>query len=344
MNNDEALDHLWKNQAVVIRAFLDVRPVFEKLTEEVAYILDKHLRSQNVEFAAITHRAKTLDSFCEKVVRKEYKHPLIEMTDIGGVRIVFLYPASGSKIEAVIKDQFEVIDKIDSTDKDDVDHFGYGAVHYLVKLGKKASGARYDELKGLVCEIQVRTVLQDAWAIVAHHLSYKKESDVPKKLRRKLNALSGLFETADDQFDQLGNEQQAYRAEVKKEMVKRTPDFLKEEINVENMTEYLNWRFPDRRRMTREDAADLLSGLAGHGYTHLNQIEDAVSASYEAIRAYETKYPPTEMHTNKKTIYSPVGVIRAALKFTDSKYFKSQETGDLWRKRILEFMPLVKGK
>jgi ppGpp synthetase/RelA/SpoT-type nucleotidyltranferase len=52
--------------------------------------------------------------------------------------------------------------KVDKLEEQEVDKFGYGALHYLVNLGRKSSGARYDDLKRLVCEIQVRTVLQDA--------------------------------------------------------------------------------------------------------------------------------------------------------------------------------------
>jgi hypothetical protein len=103
---------------------------------------------------------------------------------------------------------------------------------------------RYDDLKKLVCEIQVRTVLQDAWAIIDHHLSYKQESDVPKILRRKLNSLAGLVETAHDQFDQVRNEREDYRKRVKTDL---TGDdaFLNQEANLDNLIEFLTSRFPN---------------------------------------------------------------------------------------------------
>ena len=48
----------------------------------------------------------------------------------------------------------------------DVERFGYGALHYVVKVKKLHAGARYDDLKKLCCEIQTQTILQDAWAVV----------------------------------------------------------------------------------------------------------------------------------------------------------------------------------
>jgi ppGpp synthetase/RelA/SpoT-type nucleotidyltranferase len=315
MQSIDASDEFWRNKAGVIRSFLDGRPAYEKLAEEVAYILERAVRCAGIEYAHVAHRAKTLNSFCEKVNRKGYRNPLSDITDVAGVRITFLYLADRPKLESIAEREFEVMEKVDKVDKSGAERFGYGALHYLVKLGKKASGARYDELKGLVCEIQVRTILQDAWAIVDHHLSYKEESDVPEQLRRKLNALSGLFETADDQFDRLRVEREAYAAEVKKQIAEQGPEFLRHGLDLENLIEYLSWRFSDRGNTSREEAADLLSELTRRGYRELAPIDAAVCASYDALKAYETKYPPINEETGQNGPYSPVGAIRVALSF-----------------------------
>ena len=342
MKTGEALDHLWEHQPEVIRAFLDIRPSYERLAEEVAYILERSVRSAGVEYAAVTHRAKTLDSFCEKVVRKSYENPLNQVSDIAGVRIVFLYLSDRSQLETIIKKHFDVVERVDKVDRDDPERFGYGALHYQVRLGEKASGARYDELKNLACEIQVRTILQDSWAVVAHHLSYKQESDVPKQLRRKLNALSGLFETADDQFNRLRDERAGYVEEVKKQMSEHAPSLLTYEINLDSLIEYLNWRCPDRKRTSREDAADLLPELSKYGYERLEQLDNLLSSALDAVRAYEAKYPPTDRATQKKTIFAPVGVVRMALELVNDAYLEAKETNEELRDRIRAFRPLVK--
>src|ERR1017187_5491104 len=246
MDMAAALDQFWTQRADEVRAFLERQPKYQKLSEEVAYVLERAIRNKGVEFASIGSRAKTLSSFCEKVVRKGYKKPSDEITDSAGVRVVYLYESDRKRIETLIEKEFTIVEKVDKADKTDTERFGYGALHYLVKLGKKSSGARYDDLKDLVCEIQVRTILQDAWAIVAHHLSYKQESDVPVELRRKLNALSGLFETADDQFNRLRVEREAYAEEVKKQIVEKELEFLKHDINLDNLMAYLSGRLPDR--------------------------------------------------------------------------------------------------
>jgi GTP pyrophosphokinase len=193
----------------------------------------------------------------------------------------------------------------------------------------------------LVCEIQVRTILQDAWAIISDHLSYKQESGIPKQLRRKLNALSGLFETADDRFDQLRDERKVYSDKTKKKIAEKLPDFLKEEINLDNLIEYLNWRFPDREVASRNDVANLLPELIEYEYNHLSQLDELISMTYEAVKACEIKYPPLFDGIYEST-YAPIGVVRTALQLTDDKYLGEKKPYEESKNWILEFRHLVK--
>ena len=215
---DEHLDKVWKDNPKYVREYYDLLPKHERLCNEVKHIITTDLKKAKIEYAHIENRAKTLSSFCEKVIRKSYKAPFSDITDLAGVRVVYLYLSDREKIEATIEKEFDIIEKVNKISDDDVEKFGYGALHYVVKIKEKHSGARYDDLKNLVCEIQVRTILQDAWAIVAHHLSYKQESDIPKELRRNLNALSGLFEIADGEFEKIRSARTQYQDKVKEEI------------------------------------------------------------------------------------------------------------------------------
>jgi GTP pyrophosphokinase len=108
METSMALDQFWQDKSHIIRQFINIQPNYEKLAEEVLYILKKCVESENVEYSDITHRTKTLDSFCEKASRKGYKDPIEDTTDIAGVRIVFLYISDLSKIEAIVEKNFEL--------------------------------------------------------------------------------------------------------------------------------------------------------------------------------------------------------------------------------------------
>jgi len=347
-----SVSELWKKRPEVIRQFVEKRPSCEKLAEEVAYVLDKAVRRKGIEFASITYRAKTLDSFCEKIVRKKYEDPLAQVTDLVGVRIVYLYSSDKAKIEKLIQKEFVVVERIDRIDKTNADKFGYGALHFLVKLGKKTSGARYDDLKNMLCEIQVRTILQDAWSIVGHHLSYKRESDVPVELRRKLNALAGLFETADDQFNRLNADRKAYAQSLRLEISQSPADFATD-LNLDSLVEYLKVKYADREGNTKDDVADLLNGLKIEGFTTLSDLDEAMIKTEKAFSAYERKYPPepgpdedpTESRSNK---FAAVGVVRISMELLSEKYMQAEFVRDQVKPseetlaRMNEFRHLVK--
>lgn len=342
MDPIKATEDVWRDRPDVIRDFLKQRPHFEKLCDEIAFILERALTVEKIEYSAVTWRTKTLESYCEKVLRKSYANPLQEITDLAGVRVVYLYPSDRKKVESLIENQFIVVEKIDRVAEGGTEHFGYGAVHYLVKLGKAMSGARYDDLKDLLCEIQVRTILQDAWAIVAHHLSYKRESDVPNELRRKLNALSGLFETADDQFDKLRSGIMQYAEKIETAMASHDASLVKENLNLDNLVAFLKLRFPDREQPGREQIATLLAELQGLGYKNLAEVNDEIKRSEEAFKAYEKRYPPFVAGTSEYGPYNAIGAVRASLRFVNKRFREQFSPGLI--KEIEEFLSLVKPK
>ncbi|MCX5876904.1 MAG: hypothetical protein NT087_11550 [Deltaproteobacteria bacterium] len=303
------IDKLWQENTDTLRQFLDNSTDYAHLCEEVAYILQKKINQFNIEYSAITFRAKSLNSFCGKITRKQYKEPLAQITDLAGVRIVYLYKNDLNAIENIIESEFKVIEKVDKLEDSGDDRFGYGATHYIVKLGKASSGARYDDLKKLLCEIQVRTVLQDSWAIIAHHLSYKQESDVPRELKRKLNSLSGLFETADDQFDRLKEERQQYINKIKENVTKKDI-FLQQDINLDTLNEYMSSRIPGYQNTRSEDTSKLVESLTSHGYKKISQLEHVFSKGFKAYQLFEKEcYPDGKP--------SPIGVIRHLIRIVD---------------------------
>ena len=277
-------DGVWECAPALIRRFLRVTPAFVRLASEVAYQLESVLRNAEIEVAAVTYRAKTLDSFIEKLDRKTYDDPLNEITDLAGVRVVHLYLSDFARIESIINEEFCVLEKVDKLAEHGEDRFGYGARHFLVRLGDKFAGARYDDLKSLTCEIQVRTALQDAWAIISHHLIYKRESDVPSALKRRINSLAGLFETADDQFEHIRNDRSEYLAALE---AASSDDFLKQEINADSVKLYLERRFSDRQLQYRDGALDLaLSDLDREAYKTIEDIDSMLTRTQEACRQY----------------------------------------------------------
>lgn len=335
------MDAIWKDRPEVIRGYYDMFPTHQRLCDEVKYILEKKIKILGIEIGHLNSRAKTLASFCEKIERKTYANPMTEVTDLSGVRIVFLYASDRVALEALVESEFEIHEKVDKLSDQEVEKFGYGALHYIVSLKKQHAGARYDDLMGARCEIQIRTILQDAWAIVAHHLSYKHEEDVPRELKRKLNALSGLFETVDDQFEMINRTRIEYQNNVKESISSNSELSLDAEINLDNLLGYISWKFPDRKASSAEAAAELLEELNRFGYDKLKNVDDAVNRAIDAVCASELKYPPFDFDDPDSERYVGVGVIRNSLEFVDENYLGSRNAS-VTKARVNEFMGLVK--
>src|SRR5207249_2570243 len=109
------------------------------------------------------------------------------------------------------------------------------SVHYSVRLSDNRSGLpEYARFAELVAEIQVRTIMQHAWAEIEHDIQYKAVETIPSRIRRRFMDLAGLLEIADREFQAIADEDEALRAEARisvqqgrLENVEITPDALK---------------------------------------------------------------------------------------------------------------------
>lgn len=161
-----------------------------------------------------TPRVKETDSFLEKaLVRKKKSIPLTEITDQVGVRFVVLLLKDISLIG-------EIINSIDSwsssKDRDyeqerleKPDYFAYQSDHYVVTNKNSFDYHEINIPAGVSCEIQIRTILQHAYAEMAHQSDYKPSIKLPaeeqKQIKRSLAKGSALIETADDVFKEIQN-------------------------------------------------------------------------------------------------------------------------------------------
>jgi ppGpp synthetase/RelA/SpoT-type nucleotidyltranferase len=313
MTVDDSVDMFWIEDPELIRNFIENKQDYEQLCTEVAYILGKRLRDNNIKYSSITYRTKKLESFLKKLKRKKYRNPFSEITDISGVRIVCLYRDDLHKIESVIQKEFNVLEKVDKIAEQGTDTFGYSAVHFVAKLGQRSTGARYDDLKDIAFEIQTRTILQDAWAIINHHLAYKQEADVPDSLKRRLNSLVGLFETADFTFEEIRNEREKYVQEVQNKKEDREA-FLDQKIDLDTLNAYSEWKFPSLTIDGKNYISKLIKDLEKNKYRKLKDIDIVVNSTESSRKKVPPRLVPKD---------DAITQIRLALVLGDEDYMWS---------------------
>lgn len=238
------ISKIWSNDPETIKKFQDQLPKYTKLSEEISFILKEKLKEKNIKFSSVSYRTKTLESFLEKIInRKKYADPFSDVTDFDGVRLVYLYLDDLEKIKELISEEFKVDPKNTSDKSKDVEtgelpinKFGYNGINFIVNLSDKYFGARYNDIKDLSCEIQVRSISQDVWSVMDHDLIYKKEAEIPIELRRKVNALSATLEVVDNFFNIIKNEKESYINSLKEVEA----DLLKKDLtNIDNFIAFL---------------------------------------------------------------------------------------------------------
>ncbi len=195
---------LTKKQKKVVDAYTKLIPEYARLSREVAALLRGLLHKSGIEYVDIMHRAKSIHSFRDKMLRTKYKSPMQGIRDLCGVRIICSFPAQVAKIDAMIKRNFNVATFIDLEQNTNPYKFWYRSHHFKVRLrDKQIRKDKYKLLTRFVAEIQVRTVFMDAWAKMDHEISYKQEWNTSDETKRKLSRLSALLELADEQLEEL---------------------------------------------------------------------------------------------------------------------------------------------
>lgn len=231
-----------------------------KLERKIITILDK----SKIKYSIVESRTKKSESIIDKIARKKIDNYQIEIQDIIGIRIVLFYNDDIIDVEKLIINNF-TIDTLNSTDKESLyssNEFGYLSRHYIIMIN------------GFYAEIQVRTILQHAWASISHELSYKKTTEVPKELSRKLFRLASLLELADDEFK--GVRDQHF---LISEKIDQLSDNIlaKEEINVLTLKRNITTPFKIYDRLT---LFAIKAGFGDGGLTATNKDKDSHQVLY----------------------------------------------------------------
>ena len=191
----------------ILEEYRQQRPVFAKMRETIPAQVRALFDEAGIVVASIESRVKEEKSLAGKLELKGAKYAsLADITDIFGMRIITFYVDDVDKVASVVERLFEV-DWDNSVDKrklHEVDRFGYMSLHYI---------CRHPDYPYRF-EVQMRTILQHAWANMNHDTGYKSDVEVPVEYMRNMNRLAGMLELVDEQFSRIRTEINDYRRQV----------------------------------------------------------------------------------------------------------------------------------
>lgn len=185
--------------------YIKEKPMFEAwgdfVLSEILKKLPDNFKQQYIKIEQF--RVKELNSILNKafIIKNRKYH---EITDKVGMRFVVLLIDHISNIKQAINDGTEYWKASEDRELEEwrktntPDSFGYQSVHYVLYAAKNITHNGIAIHKDTPCEVQIRTLLQHAYAEMAHDNTYKTDKIIPKEVYRHLAKSMALMETTDE--------------------------------------------------------------------------------------------------------------------------------------------------
>jgi predicted RNase H-like nuclease/ppGpp synthetase/RelA/SpoT-type nucleotidyltranferase len=277
-----------------VQAYAARQPELREATDRFVALVTTLLDDAGINYLSVTGRAKTPASFAAKAGRTHegaplYVDPLDEITDQIGVRVITYLHSDVTAVADLLGDQLVVLDDRDmGQETASQGRFGYASRHLLVTVDGSSAE---DTLHGRRAQVQVRTVLQHAWAEFEHAIRYKgtiPAADAPD-LDRRFTLAAGLLELADREFSLIRDRLQASVADQRPE-----PDVTDPRISAQELATFLAEQYADAG-WSRTDHYAWVSGLLLElGVTSLDELAGLLrSVDSRAINErMGYRYPP----------------------------------------------------
>lgn len=185
---------------------VDLAAWYDEALESATQRLEKVLGAFNAALGVhtpdvlyVSGRVKTRSSFLEKAVRKGYGSPSSEIQDLVGTRVVVrrrhrLDDASHAVKSVAAAHGWLILAEEQRGSEVAMAHIpGYQAIHLVLQTDPDTPES--------TVEVQIMTMLQNAWAVLQHDLVYKGTPD--PVLVRRATSLAGLLELAEKEFEDL---------------------------------------------------------------------------------------------------------------------------------------------
>lgn len=183
------------------RHYLSWKAYMTELTGRISSLLEE----DQIRFS-MKSRIKALESLSEKISFLGSQGDQQEIKDLLGLRVVVPFQEGVEQVVTSLRQHFPVDEIERKSDQLSYREFAYDSVHVCVPIERDLG------LPGCcrpVIEVQVRTILQDAWAEVEHELIYKNHFRFPnnESIRKKLAALNANLTLSDMIFQEIRDSQ-----------------------------------------------------------------------------------------------------------------------------------------
>lgn len=284
-----------------------------KLREKVIDALD----DAGLAFDQVAVRIKDRDSFAAKLRNDAYPDyvDLDSAYDILGVRVIAYHSSEIPQLKEALSQIFTIEQEVDkAAETARAGRFGYASQHLIAR----------DE--DSLVEIQLRTVLQHAWAEFEHDIRYKNHVSDPE-VDRAFTLAAGLIELADQQFDKIAEfMERSEQTDTKCEEDKITADTLPREL-----TQIAGDQYPTSRVEYYKYAVDMLHT---HGITTYKQLRALMKNLDKLSKAMKYPYYPGQVRLIDDMLLYTFGRdhIRKTVHIGENAGSRPGRLGNRWQK------------
>ena len=297
----------------ILKSFDDEQSKYIDFSDVLNRLIVTLLIEKSIVVHSVTHRCKTRQSLEKKISRPEKNYSsLYDITDISAVRITTYFADDVDVIAKIIQEEFSV-DSVESVDKrvfDEPDRFGYLSLHFIAKINpERMQLTEYRRFSEMRFEIQIRSILQHAWAEIEHDLGYKSSIGVPANVKRRFARVAGLLELADSEFQLIRQSLADYEKKVPK-AIREAPKTVKldsaslrallnNKSNVKDLDDIVASRVGYKINNRNDSfSSSVLPRLEFFGISTVAQLEDVAIKEAETVKSF-AKYWLADSHESK---------------------------------------------
>ena len=165
------------------------------------------MAASNFKPHSVRHRLKDRTSLARKVLSDIKYSSLVDLSDVIGIRVITYFADEVDVVASIIRREFKVESENDKRAEHLPGEFGYRSLHQVVTLNSVRSDLlEYRRFEKLTAEIQIRSILDHAWAEIEHDRAYKGSALIPTSIQEQFAELAALLRNADRQFENVRNE------------------------------------------------------------------------------------------------------------------------------------------
>jgi predicted RNase H-like nuclease/ppGpp synthetase/RelA/SpoT-type nucleotidyltranferase len=302
--------------AAAVRTYAADHAALEEAGRQAVDLVVGILDEAGINYLSVAGRAKSIASFAEKASRTLdgrplYPDPLRDIGDLLGVRVITFVAGDVEVVADLLADQLVVRDDRDLGELTASEgRFGYASRHLQVALDPARADPGHGALRGREVQVQLRTVLQHAWAEFEHDIRYK--GSVPpehaSEFDRRFTLAAGLLELADQEFS-------AIRDRLRGPAPAALPADDDPRIAARELAAFLAGQYADAG-WSRTDHYAWISGLLLElGIASLAELADVLRDTDDAAiqRRMDYRYPPAAVRRLDDALLTAYGEAYLAL-------------------------------